>query len=195
MECRLDFGRRRVILSLMKIAFLMALCATPALAQDCPPAPDFDAEKAEIYREMRIARDETDARILSDSLWRMWLQAPDEQAQALLDQGMDQRNVADYLGARQTLGRLIDYCPDYAEGYNQRAFASFLAGDYAAALTDLEEALARDPRHLGALTGKALTQMGLGEDDAAQATLREALRLNPWLAERHLLTGPPEQEL
>ena len=177
------------------LALALTVAALPALAQDCPPAPDFAAEKAEIYREMRIARDETDARILSDTLWRMWLQAPDEQAQEMLDRGMEQRHVADYLGARETLGRLIDYCPDYPEGYNQRAFASFLAGDYATALVDLEAALALDPRHLGALTGKALTQMGLGEDEAAQTTLREALRLNPWLSERHLLTGPPEQEL
>jgi len=82
---------------------------------------------------------------------------------------------------------LIAYCPDYAEGYNQRAFARYLRQDFAPALEDLDAALARSPRHIGALSGKALTLMGLGRDREALATLRAALALNPWLSERALV--------
>ena len=93
------------------------------------------------------------------------------------------------------LDDLVAYCPDYAEGFNQRAFAAFLAEDYAAALTDLDMALAIMPDHVAALSGKALTLMGLGRHDEAQVVLREALKLNPWLGERALLVDPPGQEL
>jgi tetratricopeptide (TPR) repeat protein len=176
---------------------LLCLLAAPLWAQDatCPAVPNRDADTADIYRDLRISRDETDARILTDQLWRIWLEAPDERAQDLLDEALRLQRAANFDGSIAILSDLIGYCPDYAEGYNQRAFGHFLKGDYASALLDLEEALLRDPRHLGALTGKALTQIGLDLNDEAQYTLRLALRINPWLAERRLLTGPPEQAL
>ncbi|MEL7462256.1 MAG: tetratricopeptide repeat protein, partial [Pseudomonadota bacterium] len=93
------------------------------------------------------------------------------------------------------LNRLVDYCPDYAEGYNQRAFAAFLQADYDAALADLDLALDRSPTHLGALSGKALTLMGMGRNDIAQDVLREALALNPWLPERRFLIERPGEKL
>ncbi|RVT85943.1 tetratricopeptide repeat protein [Rhodobacteraceae bacterium CCMM004] len=126
-------------------------------------------------------------------MWEIWTDAPDEIAQALLDDGMARRSSYDFLGAQAAFDRLVGYCPDYAEGYNQRAFVAFLRQDYAAALEDLDRALARAPSHVGALSGKALTLMGLGRMDAAQETLRAALRLNPWIPERGLLL-PAEEE-
>ncbi|SMY10371.1 tetratricopeptide repeat protein [Flavimaricola marinus] len=178
------------------LTFALCLIATPVLAQDsCPAVPDRDAEKAQIYRDLRISRDATDARLLSDELWRIWLVAPDARAQDLLDDAMRLRREANFEGSIELLDELVEYCPHYAEGYNQRAFSNFLRREFGAALLDLNAALDIDPLHLGALTGKALSQMGLGQDEAAQQSLRKALRLNPWLAERSLLTGPPEQEL
>jgi Flp pilus assembly protein TadD len=85
---------------------------------------------------------------------------------------------------------LVEYCPDYAEGYNQRAFASFLRRDYNAALVDLNKALEIMPNHIAALSGKGMTLMGMGRNEEGQEALRGALALNPWLAERALITEP-----
>lgn len=144
---------------------------------------------------MQIVQSEGEAQGISVLLWNYWLDAPDEAAQALLERGMEARQSFDFLGSMSILSELVEYCPDYAEGYNQRAFSAFLAQDYTAALADLERAQALDARHLGVLTGKALTLMGLERDEEAQEVLRQALRLNPWLGERHLLVGPPEVDL
>ena len=70
-----------------------------------------------------------------------------------------------------------------------------LCAEVQAALADLDLALERSPRHVGALSGKALTLMGLGRADEAQAVLREALALNPWIPERGLLQEAPGEEL
>ncbi len=93
----------------------------------------------------------------------------------------------DFDGAETILTALTKYCPDYAEGWNQRAFARFLRQDYNGALTDLDEALRLSPDHIAARSGKALTLMGLGRMDEAQGVLRDALALNPWLPERRFL--------
>ena len=120
----------------------------------------------------------------------MWLDAPVSTAQAILDEGMTQRQSFDFLGARTTLDGLVAYCPNYAEGYNQRAFASFLQRDYDAALLDLNKALEIMPNHIAALSGKGLTLMGMGRNDEGQEALRGALLLNPWLSEHALIREP-----
>lgn len=173
----------------MRSLLMLLLTATPALAEVCPAPPDLGAEKARLLDELRVAPDELTARLLSAQLWEIWLAAPDAAAQDLLDLGMERRTLFDFPAALAALDALVDYCPDYSEGYNQRAFVNFLAGDYEAALIDLDRAIELTPRHLGALSGRALTLIGLGRDAEAQAQLREALDLNPWLAERALLTG------
>ncbi|MEP5198489.1 MAG: tetratricopeptide repeat protein, partial [Paracoccaceae bacterium] len=132
---------------------------------------------------------------IRQALWKLWATAPDAAAQALLDRGMSARGSYDFLGAIEAFDRLVEYCPDYAEGYNQRAFVNFLREDFEPALTDLDLALARNPNHVAALSGKALTLMGLGRGDEAQEVLREAIKLNPWIPERGLLTEPLGEEL
>lgn len=181
--------------SMKAIALLIALFPLAVAAQDvCPAVADHEADKDALLQRLSTSRDQNAAQLVSGDLWRIWTDAPDARAQAMLDDGMA-RLRGDYAGARDVLDDLVAYCPDYAEGWNQRAFAYFLMQDYAAALTDLDRALDLDPRHVAALSGRALTLMGLERDAEGQVTLREALRLNPWLAERSLLTLPPEETL
>ena len=172
--------------------FILPLCvvAAPALAETCPPVADHSARISQIITELGAARGAAEARPLTQELWALWTDAPDERAQMMLDEGMARRGNYDFLGSRKVLDRLVDYCPDYAEGYNQRAFTSYLGQDFAAALVDLDRALDIMPTHIAALSGKALTLIGLGRNAEAQKVLRAALALNPWLQERALLAEP-----
>ncbi len=174
----------------MKWILTLCLIAPPAFAETCPPAADHSVRLDEIVADLGRARGQGDARVLTEELWQLWTDAPDDRAQQLLDDGMSQRSRFDFLGARDTLDQLVEYCPDYAEGYNQRAFASYLGQDFAAALVDLDRALEIMPNHIAALSGKGLTLMGLGRHDEAQIVLREAVEMNPWLQERSLLVQP-----
>ena len=166
----------------------LSLLIAPGLAwAECPPAPDVGADVDGILAELRVAPNEAEARSKFASLWELWAKAPDEAAQALLDRGMQARATYNFIEALDALDRLVEYCPNYAEGYNQRAFVNFLRQDFEPALVDLDEALARRPNHVAAMSGKALTLIGLGRTGEAELVLREALRLNPWLPERNLL--------
>jgi tetratricopeptide (TPR) repeat protein len=177
----------------MRLVLAFVVLSGPAIAQDiqtCPPVPDHAAEKVRLLYELRFTRDQNEAAMISAALWQIWMDAPDGQAQDLLDRGMEQLRSFAYAASIETLGALVAYCPHFAEGWNQRAYAAFLSGDNESALADLDRALAIDPRHIAALSGKALTLMKLGRDDDAQLVLRDAVRLNPWLGERALLTIP-----
>lgn len=180
----------------------MILCvfAFPLMAKACPEAPDHSVELSSLFEAVRAAPDERSAQPLSQQMWTLWLDAPDSAAQEVLDRGMRQRGNFDFVGAYESFDALVTYCPDYAEGYNQRAFISFLREDFAAALVDLDVTLRLSPDHVGAQSGRALTLMNMGELAQARRQMLEALDNNPWLSERALVApgaplGPVDQEL
>lgn len=177
------------------VALSPILATPPALADGCPTAPDHRAALDDLLSQIQSARNDAEGQILSNRMWELWLDAPDEPSAEMLRQGMSARRVSDYARALSAFDRLVSYCPFYAEGYNQRAFINFLAENYAAALPDLDQALAIDPKHVGALSGKALTLLRMGRIEEGQAALRAAVALNPWLGERFLLAEPEGEDL
>lgn len=181
-------------------AFILLIVPMAASAADCPAAPDHSADVRDVISQIQQADTEQAARSLSRQLWKFWADAPDESAQEVLDRGMSRLRASDFLGAIRDFNKLIAYCPSYAEGYNQRAFANYLRQDFEAALPDLDKAIELSPNHVAAISGRALTMLGLNRIEEAREALNEALELNPWLSERHLLAPggplePPGQDI
>lgn len=175
----------------MRSLIILALMAAPAFA-DCPAPQDTSRELLNLIARAQAAPDANAGRRISNEMWQVWLRAPDEAAQAVLDAGMARRDTYDFLGALKEFDRLVAYCPTYAEGHNQRAYIHFLREDYAKALGDLDRALALQPHHIAAQSGRALTLMNLGRLDEARAQLLAAVENNPWLSEAALLAdGAP----
>lgn len=192
-------GIRQPLLDLLRRSVCLICLGGPvlvpesALAQEaCPPAEDHSAALEQLITQIQGAPDQGAARLLANEMWQFWADAPDERAQAILDRGMTRRAAFDFLGALEDFDQLIAYCPDYSEGYNQRAFVHYLRRDFASALADLDRALARSPRHVAALSGRALALYGLSRLEEARVALQSALALNPWLPERNLASpgGP-----
>lgn len=180
------------ILALAAVALLLPLAApSQARAENCPAAPDHGPRLDALFAEVQAAPGPAAAQRVVNRMWALWAEAPDARAQEILDQGLRRRGRSDLFGALQDFNRLIAYCPEFAEGYNQRGFIRFIQRDYPAALTDPDRVIALSPRHLGALTGRALTLMALQRTAAARADLLAALALNPWLPERRFLEVLP----
>ena len=86
------------------------MISAPAVADPCPVGPDHAARLDQIIFELGRANGHQAARPLSQELWELWLDAPVSTAQAILDEGMTQRESFDFLGARTTLDGLVAYC-------------------------------------------------------------------------------------
>lgn len=176
----------------MRMLLVLALLSGPAFAAECPAPADHSAELTDLFAKARAAPDFRAGRVVSDKMWAVWLRAPDEAAQEVLDRGMARRDAYDFLGALKEFDRLAEYCPTYAEGFNQRAYIHFLREDYAKALVDLDAALALQPYHVAAQSGRALTLMKLGQIEQAREQMLIAVGNNPWLSEAALLAkGAP----
>ena len=116
-----------------------------------------EAEREPLFESLRKAKSEREGRARSRIIWDLWYVAPDMKAQTLLDRGVRKIREADYAGAQRILSELVEYCPLFPEGWNQRAFARFLADDLDGSLEDLDRTLQLEPRHFGALAGRGLT--------------------------------------
>lgn len=180
----------------MRLILILAVIAAPVFAAptfaECPESPDVSGAMLNLIAKANAAADVNAGRRVSNEMWQVWLRAPDEAAQEVLDAGMARRDAYDFAGAITEYNRLIAYCPAYAEGYNQRAYVHFLRGDHASALVDLDVALKLQPYHVAAQSGRALTLMNLGRLEEARAQLLIAVENNPWLSEAALLAeGAP----
>ena len=173
------------------------LCAAPVLAQaqvcEVPDAATVAEQREPLFQKLLDAPNEQQGTARARVIWDIWHIAPDPKSQNLLNLGKRKLRNSDYAGAQETFSELIDYCPDYAEGWNQRSFAKFLAGDLDGALEDLDRTLELEPRHFAALAGKGLTLLRQGRELLAHQAIRDAVAINPWLSERHLL--PPDQKI
>ena len=171
----------------MRTLLLLALVfPIAASAQTCPPNP-VQPEKPQLFADLAASPDEMAAAFIANHLWSLWRTAPDAKAQDLLNRGMAMREVFNFPESILILNELVAYCPDYPEGYNQRAFTRYLAQDYQGSLDDIENVLKSEPGHFGALSGKALVQVNMGQTGPAKLTMIEALKVHPWLNERELL--------
>lgn len=172
------------------LASALALVAAPAAAETCPPVPDISAPLETLIAEAQAADTYMQGRDVFDDMWALWNAAPDTWSGELLAVAHERIAVADYKGALLGLDALVEYCPHWAEGWNQRAFVYFLQEKYEAALADLDRTLELSPKHVAALSGKGLTLMRMGREEEGDKVLRQAVALHPWLPERGLLDPP-----
>jgi len=190
----------RLALTMALVAMLALSSGALAAAESAPPvAADKTQEaqqrRAALFAELAAAKNEADARAIEARIWEFWLTAPDAESQQLLEESKQAQLGFDYRGALTALGKLIAHAPDYAEGYNQRAYVLFLMGAYGESLQAIEETLEREPKHYGALAGKGVILLMQGKDAEGQAALRQAHKINPWLKERGLITDTPGRKI
>jgi tetratricopeptide (TPR) repeat protein len=167
-----------------RFILILALLCAPAFAAD--PSPQ-EEERDALFTVLQSTDDAEIASAAQKAIWESWMEAPDADAQALFDLGMQRMGVFDNVGAIEVFDELILYAPDFAEGWNQRAFAHFRMGNYEQSLADITSTLQREPRHFGALSGKFRILMVQGRVTLAQKILREAVEANPWMLERSML--------
>ncbi|WP_172293098.1 tetratricopeptide repeat protein [Pseudoruegeria sp. HB172150] len=175
-----------------RLCAILLFLVLPGLA---PAQGNYAAEYEALLSALAVAETPAEADGLVPQIWNHWLTAPDPVAQEALDTALEHRRAYDFLGALSHLDRLVETYPDYAEGWNQRATIYFLTGNFEKSLADVDEVLKREPRHFGALAGRAMIYYQQGRVPLAQIAVREALKFHPFLAERAILDVPAGEDL
>ncbi|MEO8203724.1 MAG: tetratricopeptide repeat protein [Betaproteobacteria bacterium] len=131
----------------------------------------------------RLADEDPLVRELAEAgAWQVWSRSGDAATDRLFATGAQQMSAGDLQAAIGTFTQVIRRSPAFAEGWNKRATAYFLAAELQKSLADCDEVIKRNPQHFGALSGYGQIYVQLGDYDRALAYFRRALAVNPNMA-------------
>lgn len=149
------------------------LAARVAVAQEAADDP-----LADLFIALEGAEGEA-ASAIELKIIEEWSRSGSAAMDLLLERGRDAMEEEDWELAIEHLSALVDHSPQFAEGWNARATAHFQAGRLGLSLADIEQTLALNPRHFGALSGLGIIMEQLGEEEAALKAWREVEKLSP----------------
>ncbi len=181
------------------LALSLVLTALPSAwaAGEVPPAPAADAAAAAqppaktpsraeqldtLFARLKSAKDDADATRTEDAIIAIWLQSGSDTVDLLMSWSVEAIAKKNYAQALDILDRIVTLKPDYVEGWNKRATVYFLTDKFGASISDIEHVLVLEPRHFGALIGLGSIFRAIGDDKRAIAVYRQALALDPHLA-------------
>ena len=189
--------QRLGVRSALVVAALLAAMPLAASAQDdqsaggkpkkLPEAPSKlpRADKTRgldfLFGALKAAPDEESAKHVESQIWAIWLRTPSDTAALLMMRAKAAMDAQKYDVALKLLDAVVKLRPDYVEAWNRRATVYYLQNDYQHSLEDIEQVLAREPRHFGALAGLGMIMEDLGDDKRALDAFRKALAVNPYL--------------
>jgi len=119
--------------------------------------------------------------LVEEALWRIWCRSGDPETNRLLEEGTDAMGQQALDRAVELFSRVIARAPSFAEGYNKRATALYLQGEYERSIADCERTLELNPYHFACLCGQGLCHLALRQFRRAEACFRRSLNLHPGL--------------
>jgi len=138
-----------------------------------------------LFTVLAQSTSEYQAKQIEQLIWSLWFSSDNEKVNIIMQQLIIAREKQDYETAFKLADKIVELEPDNAEGWNQRATVHFLLGNYNLSLEDIDETLKREPRHFGALSGRAYILMKQSKNREAIETINAALRIHPFLGLRH----------
>ena len=114
------------------------------------------------------------------SMWLIWLRSGDPETDKILHLGMELMAAGQLQNAIHAFTRVIERAPNFAEGYNKRATAFYLAGQFEESIVDCDATLRLNPYHFGALFGKGLNYIRMKHLPKALEAFRKTLDVLPY---------------
>ena len=134
-----------------------------------------------LFEALKVAPDDVSAKGVEDRIWALWLASGSDTANLLMSRVKSAIEAQDLDLAIKLLNAIIELKPDYVEAWNRRATLYYMKKDFGHALTDIEQVLAREPRHFGAMSGLGMILQEFGDDKHALEVFRRALAVHPRL--------------
>lgn len=160
--------------------------ARPQAQKPAETAPEDNVRKPvldELFDRLAAARDEEEADGIAGAIERVFQRSGSDTADLLMNRALAAMHRKDNKIATDVLDKLVLIEPDWAEAWAQRATARFLEGDKIGAVEDLGHALAKEPRHFGALAGLGSVLYSLGYEKRALEVFRRAIAVRPHQSE------------
>ncbi len=145
--------------------------------------PETAAEKArllgELYAHLATAEDAQIAGRIAGSIEALWAHSGSDTVNLLMQRAAIAAAKSNNEIALKLLDYVVELAPDFAEGFNRRAYLHFAMNDVGKAVGDLRRAIALEPFHFKALEGLAQIWRETGNKRGAYHVLRQLLDIHP----------------
>lgn len=132
----------------------------------------------ELFRELAAPDSPGWQRAESDIL-REWSRSGSASMDLLLKRGEAALDAGDVPRAIDELTALTDHAPEFAAGWQARAAAFAMSGEWGPAASDLARTLALEPRQFAALTQLGAMLEEMGDLEGALNAYRASLEIHP----------------
>ena len=176
------------------------LVGQPASAQQPSAVPsDIVNERARVldalFMSLKAAQSDDEADVIVAEIWKVWTRSGRPEVDRILNEGIGYLALREYQPAYDRFTEAIEAAPDFAEAWNKRATVLYLMNEHDRSLADIEKVMALEPRHFGALAGRAIIHAHASRWKEALAAYRQALAVNPFLKERETLIPDLERRV
>ncbi len=134
---------------------------------------------ADLYDKLARATDKVQADRIAAAIERLWSNSGSDTSDLLISRSATLQDSGNADAAIELLDIAIALA-DNPEAYNRRAIVYFGKQQYARALADLREVLARDPNQYQAINGLAQILKEFGDKVGALKTLRMLKQVHPF---------------
>jgi len=142
-------------------------------------ADQFNVRLDPLFARLQRAPDATTSAMIEQQIWIAWSDAPNDDASRLMRRGTAALRAGQLQTALSNFDDLIEVEPDFAEAWNKRATVHYLLGNYQQSIADIDQTLALEPRHFGALSGLGAIFAQLEQPDAAIRAFEAVLDIYP----------------
>lgn len=136
--------------------------------------------KRDLYAMLAAAEDQESATTIANSIERIWGAGVGDTAQVLMERAAKAAAAERPDLALRLLDTVTRIAPDFAEGFNRRAYVYYSINEFERALGDLRRVLALDPNHYKALDGLGQILRELGQKKAALDVYRKLHAVHPF---------------
>lgn len=162
---------------------LTCLIVTCALASTWGARADQrDPELDNLFADLQSVEGKS-AQQVQNRIWEVWFDSGSEMVDLLLLDAREAIQMGLLGQAEEQLDAAVELAPEFAEGWNRRATLRFMRRDYTGSIEDIQKVLDLEPRHFGALSGLGMIYDRIEQPEAALQAFREALLINPHMAE------------
>ena len=153
----------------------------PGLAVVQPrTAAERDKALSDLYAYLAAAEDAKQAETVAASIERLWVTPGSDTITLLMQRALGAANAKNPELALKLLDAVVALAPDYAEGWNRRAYVHYTQNHLEQALGDLRRTLALDPSHFKALDGLIHILREIGRKKEALQAARRLIDINPY---------------
>tara|TARA_B100000579_G_C22817584_1_gene848764 strand:- start:1033 stop:1599 length:567 start_codon:yes stop_codon:yes gene_type:complete len=149
----------------------------------------FDLNSSEIYHknklekyfvELKNSKNSEQAIDIENNIWKLWVLHPNNELLTdKLELGTELMENGQHKYAYTIFTNIIFEDPNWSEAWNKRATVLFLMNKYDLSLKDIEKTLDLEPRHFGALSGRARIYIQQQEYEKALENLIKTKKIYP----------------